>query len=110
MTETNHLFNGARADEIGLHGRVLGGDTTLTWNDIQRITIRTTDGGPFLEDVFIVVGTTNGHIYAIPQSDADGEVLAALQTLEGFDNEAVIRAMGSTTNAEFVLWERTTRQ
>ena len=35
------------------------------------------------------------------------ELLSRLQQLPGFDNEAVIKAMGSTNNAKFLCWKRT---
>jgi len=35
------------------------------------------------------------------------ELLVRLQQLPGFNNEAVIKAMGSTTHNKFVCWKRT---
>jgi hypothetical protein len=83
-----------------------GKTETVRWDELQEVGIVTTDQGPFVDDVFFVLlGETGG--CAVP-SDAKGmkELLARLQQLPGFDNEAVIKAMGSTTNAKFVCWRR----
>jgi hypothetical protein len=36
------------------------------------------------------------------------DLLQALQKLPGFDHQAVIAAMGSTSNAKFVCWRKIT--
>lgn len=84
-----------------------GGETeTVRWDDLQEVGIVTTDEGPAAEDVFWLLLGANGRC-AVP-SGADGmkELLARLQKLPGFDNESVIKAMGSTENAKFVCWKR----
>ena len=64
--------------------------------------------GPFAEDVFWafhVDGVQSGPALVIPSGavGADG-LLGALSALPGFDNEAVVRAMGSTADAVFIVW------
>jgi hypothetical protein len=76
------------------------------WDDLVEISIITTDEGPFVDDVFwILSGSTSG---CLAPSEAEGtkELLSKLQQLPGFDNEAAIRAMGSTSNAKFLCWQR----
>jgi hypothetical protein len=46
-----------------------------------------------------------GHC-AIPQMVGTEALLEHLQTLPGFDNDAVIAAMQSTENQLFLCWER----
>jgi hypothetical protein len=78
----------------------------VRWDDLQEVSILTTDEGPFIDDVFwILSGSATG--CAIP-SECDGmdTLLARLQTLPGFDNEAVIAAMASVQNARFACWRR----
>ena len=81
-----------------------GKQETIEWSDLKEVTIITTDEGPFVDDVFWVLsGSESG---CLVPSEADGvqELIAYLQRLPNFDNEAVIKAMGSSENAKFVCW------
>ena len=83
-----------------------GKQETVLWSELQNVTIMTTDEGPFSDDVFWVLsGSETG---CLVPSEAEGmkELLPRLQQLPGFDNEAVIRAMGSTGNEKFLCWRR----
>lgn len=94
-------------DDAGVH-RVLadGRVEAVRWDDLESVEILTTDEGPFADDVFWLLLSVAGGC-AVPGSAASsGDLLARLQALPGFDNEAVIRAMGSTKNARFELWRR----
>jgi hypothetical protein len=78
------------------------------WGDLQRVEVVTTSEGPFAPDVFWVLhGTVEG--CAVPQgASGDGDLLARLQALPGFDNNAVIEAMSSTSDRRFLCWQRAT--
>ena len=77
------------------------------WDDLQKVEVVTTGDGPFAPDVFWVLHGRNGGC-AIPQgATGDRHVLERLQALPGFDNEAVIAAMSSTSARRFLCWERT---
>lgn len=80
----------------------------IRWSDLHEVGIVTTDEGPFVEDVFFMLLSEDREGCAIPQS-AEGmdELLTRLQALPGFDNNAVIEAMGCTSNSNFRLWEKT---
>jgi hypothetical protein len=54
---------------------------------------------------WLLRGKTGGCAVGSEAEGMDG-LLERLQQLPGFDNEAVIRAMGSTENATFVCWRR----
>lgn len=75
--------------------------------DLAAVAIETTDEGPFVADVFWYLFGHQGKGGCVYPGGATGEreILAALQQLPGFDNEAVVRAMGSTDNAVFVCWQ-----
>jgi hypothetical protein len=78
----------------------------VTWDELTSVEIVTTDGGPFVEDVFWVLhGADRGCV--VPQ-EAEGckELLERLQKLPGFNNQAVINAMGCTSNAHLLAWQR----
>lgn len=86
--------------------RATGVRESVPWTDIARIVIRTTDKGPFDDDVFLVIETSST-AFQIPQSAPEtGTLLQVFQEWDGFRNEPVIEAMGCCDNAEFVCWER----
>lgn len=79
----------------------------VRWDDLLEVNIITTDEGPYVDDVYWMLHGKDGRGCAVP-SEADGmkELLSRLQELPGFDNEAVLKAMGSTNNAIFHCWKR----
>lgn len=93
------VFDGERVTML-----VRDGDTqTVQWADLIEVGILTTDEGPAADDVMWMLLGTDGQGCAIP-SDLEGmeQLLHRLQQLPGFNNDAVIEAMGSTSNAKFV--------
>jgi hypothetical protein len=75
--------------------------------EIRRVTIQTTDEGPFDCDVFFVVETIAGRRCFIPQDLAGADdLLILLQKLPGFDNKAVIEAMACVEDRKFLCWEK----
>ena len=83
-----------------------GETETVRWDDLQEVGIVTTDEGPAAEDVFWILLGANGRCAVPGGADGMKELLARLQQLPGFDNGAVIKAMGSTANANFLCWKR----
>jgi drug/metabolite transporter superfamily protein YnfA len=84
------------------------GTRSIAWGELNTVTLITTDEGPSAEDVYwhlSGVGTTE---VVVPQGAAGHQdFLAEMQRrLPGFNNEAVIQAMGSTSNARFPVWSR----
>jgi|SRR5688572_22754650 len=77
------------------------------WADLEKVELVTTGEGPFAPDVFWVLHGTAGGC-AVPQgATGDKELLERLQALPGFDNGAVVEAMGSTSDRTFLCWQRT---
>jgi hypothetical protein len=76
---------------------------------MREIAIVTNDSGPIGSDVWWVASGAGEPAELAFPAGATGEstVLARLQALPGFDNEAVIAAMGSADQARFVCWRRT---
>jgi len=88
--------------------RVNGTVESITWDELDAIDIVTTDEGPYVDDVFfLLIGRDPSRGCAI-SNEAKGFplLLARLQSLPGFDNGAVIRAMTTAVNARFVVWRR----
>ena len=78
----------------------------VNWNEIAEIKIRTTNEGPFLPDVWLIL-IGKDTTCSIPQG-AGGydEVYDIVSKYEGFSFEQVIKSMTCTDNAEFELWKR----
>lgn len=81
-------------------------------DELQAVLIETNDSGPWGSDLWwILVGTPGegegSHHGCMFPGGASGEteILDVLQALPGFDNGAVIEAMGSTDNARFLCWK-----
>ena len=88
--------------------RVNGTVESITWDELDAIDIVTTDEGPYVDDVFfLLIGRDPSRGCAI-SNEAKGFplLLARLQSLPGFDNGVVIRAMTTAVNARFVVWRR----
>ncbi|MCE1244173.1 hypothetical protein [Oryzomicrobium sp.] len=83
-----------------------GRQEVVRWDDLVEISIVTTDEGPFVDDVFWVLSGSSSGCLAPSEAEGTKELLLKLQQLPGFDNEAVIRAMGSASNAKFLCWRR----
>jgi len=83
-----------------------GREFTITWNELVGVAIQTTDEGPLQSDVFWLLGTKENSLRIPQEAQGSKELLHHLQKLPGFDNKAVISAMGSTDNNLFVCWEK----
>lgn len=83
-----------------------GKQETLQWAELQEVSIITSDEGPFVDDVFWVLSGTDTGCLVPSEADGAKELLAHLQKLPGFNNEAVIQAMGSAENAKFLCWSK----
>lgn len=91
-------------DTVGVSYTLPGGVARrITWADLRSVEIVTTNEGPFVEEVFWVLHGTGAPL-VIPQSASGSDaLLARLQELPGFDNEAVIAAM-SSAGKRFLCW------
>jgi hypothetical protein len=78
----------------------------VRWGGLERVEIVSTSEGPTQSDLFWVLsGESDG--CAVPWG-ATGEsvLLARLQQLPGFDNQAVIQAASQASAARWTCWER----
>jgi hypothetical protein len=77
----------------------------LSWIDLAEVRVITNADGPFAEDGFFVLTAADGlRGAAVPQSMATEAFIRRLQSLPGFDNAALIRAMLSVVEDQFLLW------
>ena len=78
----------------------------MGWDELQSVIVKTTDTGPFEEDVWWILVGNHGQV-TIPQlASGERELLPRLQALPGFDNDAFIEAMSSVENHQFLCWQR----
>jgi hypothetical protein len=80
----------------------------VRWSDLQIVFIETTDAGPFVDDVFWVLGGNVSGCVVPSESDGMSTLLERLQRLPGFDNNAVIEAMSCAENRRFICWKHPT--
>ena len=78
---------------------------SVRWLDLRTVLIRTTDRGPFVDDVFWVLWTEDSECMTPSEAEGMSQLLERLQTLPNFDNSAIIEAMQSTENRWFVCWK-----
>ena len=86
-----------------------GVKSMIAWGSLSKVTVRTTDEGPLNPDVFWELSTDDASPAVTYPGGATGEgaCIAVYQSrLKGFSDKELVRAMGSTQNASFVLWVR----
>jgi hypothetical protein len=92
-------------DDLGVRrihrGRII---EEIHWDQLASVDIRTTSQGPFVDDVYWLLGSAMGQGVAVPSEAAPAGFVERLQQLPGFDNEAMIRAMASTDDMTFHCW------
>ncbi|MQA62852.1 MAG: hypothetical protein GEU86_15485 [Actinophytocola sp.] len=93
-------------DDTGVR-RVLadGSEESVTWEQLASVVIRVIPEGPWKEDVFLMLASTDGTGTAVPSGDPAADALIErLQTLPGFDNERFIEAMTTDADEAYVVW------
>jgi hypothetical protein len=83
-----------------------GTSVSVAWDDLRSVEIHTTDAGPFVEDVFLVLRATDGDCVVPQGAEGFAKLIAHLKQWSGFDIEALYSAMTCTDNATFLCWER----
>lgn len=83
-----------------------GRRNAVAWKALESVRVVTTGGGPFAPDVFWVLEGGGAKCVVPLGASGEPELLARLQALPGFDNEAFIKAMGSSEDASFPVWHR----
>lgn len=95
-------------DDVGVTRTLEDGRVeSVRWDALNEVWVATSSDGPWAEDVYWLLVEANGGGCAVPGSlDGAKALLARLQDLPDFDNEAVVAAMGSTADARFLCWRR----
>ncbi len=96
-----------QVDDMGVAVQTPKGVESVTWSELKRVRILTTDEGPWSQDVYYLL-EADGKGCAVPHDAAvRTRLLEALQSrLQGVRDDQIIEAMGSTTQNSFTIWER----
>jgi hypothetical protein len=96
-------------NEISISCSFPDGQTQIMlWEKLRAVLIETTDEGPWTEDVYFILFSDEEKYYcSIPQcATGSQELLEKLMQLTDFDENAVIKAMGCTSNKSFLCWDK----
>jgi hypothetical protein len=89
--------------------RLISGDKlvwTIRWDDLEAVYIDTTDTGPFVDDVFLVLSRANDAFVIPLGTGGDSDLLRRLGEFPGFNHDAASSAMCCTDNNRFICWRR----
>jgi hypothetical protein len=94
-------------DDEGVAVETKKGIERVSWSEVQKVRILTTNEGPWVEDVYFLL-EANGKGCAVPHGAAvRTKLLEELQTrLSGVRDDRVIEAMACAGNNIFTIWER----
>jgi hypothetical protein len=83
-----------------------GEASSVAFADLRGVMIETNDTGPVGTDVWwLLFGADDQLACAFPQgATGEKEAVNRLTAFPDFDHEAMIMAMGSTSNAVFPVW------
>lgn len=99
-------------DEIGFRATDQTGKTVyLPRENLESVVVATNDTGPWGADVWWLMYGADGQLACAFPQGATGEkdVLDALLALPGFDQTEMIKAMGCTSVATFIVWKQCCR-
>jgi hypothetical protein len=97
-----------KIDDMGISVSYPKGELqSISWPEVEKVTIETNDSGPWGADVWWILNGS-GKVCSYPGgATGEQEALAEFpKRFPRFSDEQVIRAMGSTSNAQFVCWQR----
>jgi hypothetical protein len=81
------------------------GTEEMLWQKLQKVSIVTNDKGPFTADVFMVFFSDTGAC-TVPQGNSEyNDLYTKVTAFKNVNFENIIKAMSSSGNAEFVIWE-----
>ena len=78
----------------------------VAWDEICEIRLVTTDDGPLLPDVWLMLVGRQGGCSAPQGVVGYDELYDRVSRFSGFDFESVIAAAACIDNAEFICWRR----
>lgn len=83
-----------------------GEEEKAYWENLNKIEVFTNDSGPWGADVWYIITSEDGQCKYPQGAAGDKEALDYLLALENFNEKEFIKAMGCTSNAQFLCWEK----
>ena len=98
-------------DPKGIRADFPDGDAcSIAWDDVECVAIETNDSGPWGADFWWRFEGIDGCCTYPEGATGEKEVIELLsERFPGFGFDQLSEALGSTTNARFVCWQRTER-
>lgn len=95
-------------NDAGIAAAYPGGEIQrISWSEVQCVAIETNDSRPWGADVWWLLEGGASRCAYPGGATGEHEALAEYpKRFSGFSEAAVIEAMGSTSNARFVGWQR----
>ncbi|WP_208353750.1 hypothetical protein [Pseudaestuariivita rosea] len=84
------------------------GGRSVSIDDLVRLEVRTTNKGPFVNDLFWYLHSSDSYTPLIIPNDAKGVecMFDVINALPGADYKTATTAMTSAENANFVIWQK----
>lgn len=102
LRQTRCAFDGDTITADGPFARRV----SIRVQDIHEIGIKTTDAGPFVEDVFWLINRDAEALHIPQQSPVFKVLMDRFGSLEGFDWPSFTEAMACTDCRYFLCWRR----
>jgi hypothetical protein len=97
-----HRVSSLVADEQGVcFVRVNGAHETVSWGQINRVVVRTTDKGPFDDDVYFVLETATDTLVIPQPAKGSYELLCYLEQLPRSRQQVCKRDQAGTLSLRF---------
>jgi hypothetical protein len=76
------------------------------WDEIIKVSVITTDQGPFVDDVFLALFKEDKGCIIPSTVHGYNDAYEIVSKFEGFDFSKYIESMSSTSNNEFICWHK----
>ena len=85
-----------------------GSIESIEWSELNEIRIITTDEGPWAEDAYwLFIGIDESEGCVIPNgAEGFSKLFDYFEKMPGFNDDIVVKAMGSTNNSSFTVWKK----
>jgi len=106
-SENQSTANASKHGKVYYKNKIVHcGPSQFPLENLLKIFIKTTDEGPFKEDVFLVLAFGELMISLPSEQSNHIKLLDSLSKDIVIDYSNYIKAMGSSDNAKFVLWKK----
>ncbi len=105
MPKTKVLCNDTGLEVIHPNGDI----ESAKWDEIIKVSVITTSQGPIMDDVFLVIFKREKGCLVPSEAIGYNDVFEKVSKFDGFNFTKYIEAMSSSSDNEFVCWQKTIR-